>query len=72
MVGDLLGKAVDMEAAHAGDIGAQVVLPARAEPAGAAGQCRERHDVVARHKCLDTVADRDDLARRLGPDGQRQ
>ncbi len=72
VVGDLLGEPVHMEAADAGDVDTEIVLPARAESAGTAGQRSERHDAVARHDCFDAVADRDDLTGGLGADGQRQ
>ena len=72
MVGELLREAVDVEAAHAGDVLAQVLAARAAGAAGAAGERGIRHDVIARREAGDALADRDDLARRLGADGQRE
>ena len=72
MVGEFLREAVDVEAAHAGDVLAQIVAAARAGAAGAADQRGIRHDAVAGDQRGDAIADRDDLARRLGADAQRE
>ena len=72
MVGQFLREPIDMEAAHAGDVLAQVLAAAPAGAAGAADQRGVRHDPIARRKRRDAVADCDDIARRLGTDGQRE
>ena len=71
MVGQVLGEAVDVEAADAGDVLAQIVAAAEAGGAGAAGQRGVGDDAVARCDVGDASADGDDLAGGLGADGQR-
>ena len=72
MVGEFLREAIDVEAAHAGDVLAQVLAAARAGGAGAADQRGIRHHAVAGDQRGDAIADRDDLARRLGADAERE
>ena len=47
VVGEGLREAIDMKAAHAGDVLAQVLAAARAEAAGATDQRGVRHDAIA-------------------------
>ena len=72
MVGEFLREAIDVEAAHAGDVLAQVLAAARAEAAGAADQRGIRHHAIALRQRGDAIADRDDLARRFGADAERE
>ena len=64
-------KSVDMEAAHAADVLAQIVAPAQAGSADAAGQRGVRDDAVARLHAGYVRANGDDLAGGFGADGQR-
>ncbi len=70
MVGEFLREAVNVEAAHAGDVLAQVLAPGSACVAGAADQGGVGYDAIAGGQCADIVADRDDLARCFGADAQ--
>ena len=72
MVGEFLREAVDVEAAHAGDVLAQVLAAAQAGAAGAADQRGVRHHAVAGLQRGHAVADRHHLARRLGADAERE
>ena len=72
MVGEFLRETIDVEAAHAGDILAQVLAAARAGGAGAADQRGIRHHAIAGDQRGDIITDRDDLARRLGADAERE
>ena len=72
MVGQFLREAVDVEAAHAGDVLAQILAAARAGGAGAADQRRVGHHAVAGDEGGDAIADGGDLAGGFGADGQRE
>ena len=71
VVGEVLGKAVDVEAADAGNVLAQVVAAAEAGGAGAAGQGGVGDNAIARLDAGNIRTDSDDLAGAFGADCQR-
>jgi hypothetical protein len=72
MVGKFLREAIDVEAAHAGDVLAEVLAAARAGRAGATDQGGVGNDAVARLDRGDPVANRDHFAGGLGADAKRE
>ena len=72
MVGEFLGKAVDVEAAHAGDGFAEVVAALLAGAADAAGDGAEGDDALAGAEVGDAFADGGDFSGGFGGDGERE
>ena len=72
MVGEFLRETIDVEAAHAGDILAQVFASPHARRAGAADQCGIRHHPIPRRNFRNAITDGDYLAGGLGADAQRE
>ena len=68
VIGECLREAIDVEAAHACDVLAQVLATVRAGGACATHQRGVRHHAIAGRERRDAVADRNHLARRLGAD----
>src|SRR6185437_2881852 len=71
-VDPIASKAIDVETHHAADIFAQIVTALAAGLADAARQRAVGDDPVAGLKRIDARSNRDDLARRLGADHERQ
>ncbi len=70
MIGECLREAIDVEAAHAGHVLAEVLAAAGAGRANAAHQRGVRHHAISGRQRRDAVADCNHLTRRLGSNCQ--